>query len=154
MTEPTVEEALLFDCELEESPDKVWRALTEPALLAAWLLPNDFRAQLGARFQLDNHSADGAHMPIDCEVQAIEPARLLRYSWRERDDARSTAETVVTFTLTPMQHGGTLLRLVHSGPAARHEEARELFAKPRCLAARMLACATSATWGQRLACAA
>jgi uncharacterized protein YndB with AHSA1/START domain len=29
--------SLVFDCDFGEPPEKVWRALTEPRLLAAWL---------------------------------------------------------------------------------------------------------------------
>ncbi|WGM39767.1 SRPBCC domain-containing protein [Caulobacter sp. NIBR1757] len=100
---------LVFD--LEESADKVWRALTTPALLARWLGPNDFRAELGAKFSVGG--APGAvndNATADCEVLAIEEGRLLRLSWREGD-----VDSVVTFALEPGICGGVRLRLTHDG---------------------------------------
>ena len=38
-TAPSQTEALTFEFDLPHAPEKVWRALTEPALLAEWLLP-------------------------------------------------------------------------------------------------------------------
>jgi uncharacterized protein YndB with AHSA1/START domain len=91
--------------ELEESAAKVWRALTTPALLARWLGPNDFRAELGAKFRVG-----AANDNIDCEVLAIEESRLLRLGWRD-----GKADSVVTFTLEPGISGGVRLRLTHDG---------------------------------------
>ena len=106
---------IVVDCDLDHPPEKVWRALTEPELLGAWLLPNDIEAEQGKRFTL--RDGPGTGQPIDCEVLAAEPPRLLRYSWRGRDaDAAGRAlDTVVTFTLDGTAAGGTRLRIVHSG---------------------------------------
>ena len=38
-TAPSQTDSLAFDFDLPHSPEKVWRALTDPALLAEWLLP-------------------------------------------------------------------------------------------------------------------
>lgn len=116
MSDPKLDDdAVVVDCDLDHPPEKVWRALTEPKLLGAWLLPNDIRAEEGQRFTL--RDAPGADAPIDCEVLAAEKPRLLRYSWRGRDrDAGGRAlDTVVTFTLDGTAAGGTRLRIVHSG---------------------------------------
>ena len=43
---PTAAEApLSFECDLPDPPEKVWRALTEPELLAAWMMPNDIKPE-------------------------------------------------------------------------------------------------------------
>lgn len=100
---------LAFD--LEESAAKVWRALTTPALLARWLGPNDFRAELGARFSVG--AAPGVandNAVADCEVLALEEGRLLRLGWREGE-----VDSVVTFALEPGEGGGVRLRLTHDG---------------------------------------
>jgi uncharacterized protein YndB with AHSA1/START domain len=119
MTEPesptAADAPLSFECDLPDPPEKVWRALTEPELLAAWMMPNDMKAEAGSRFAFA-----GPDAPIECEVLEAEPGRLLRYSWRERpgaDDAdRLPAfESVVTFTLARTASGGTHLRIVHDG---------------------------------------
>ncbi|MDB5472511.1 MAG: ATPase [Caulobacter sp.] len=97
--------------ELEESAGKVWRALTTPALLARWLGPNDFRAELGAKFSVGGAPGVANDNAVaDCEVLAIEEGRLLRLGWREGE-----VDSVVTFALEPGEGGGVRLRLTHDG---------------------------------------
>jgi uncharacterized protein YndB with AHSA1/START domain len=104
----TVGDAVVFECELPEPRDKVWRALTDKELLAAWLLPNDIRPQVGAKFQLEP--------AIECEVLEAEEGRTLRWRQREPADAvapRHFVESVVSFELADLPGGGTHLRVVH-----------------------------------------
>lgn len=108
-------DTIAFECELAEPPEKVWRALTVPELLAAWMMPNDIKPEIGSRFAFA-----GPDAPIECEILDAEPGRLLRYSWRERaepgDAARQDAlDSIVTFTLDRTVSGGTHLRIVHDG---------------------------------------
>lgn len=122
MKHPTALDApLSFECELPDPPEKVWRALTEPELLAAWMMPNDIKPQAGERFAFT--ASDAA---IDCHVLEAEPGRLLRYSWRERPRADASGplpafDSIVTFTLAPTISGGTHLLIVHDQfmPAAQ-----------------------------------
>jgi uncharacterized protein YndB with AHSA1/START domain len=111
-------ESIIVECDLAEPPAKVWRALTEPALLASWLMPNDIRPFVGARFTFQAESDSGSGI-IECEVLAAEPPHLLRYSWRGDDANRGAPDrildSVVTFVLTETADGGTHLRLVHDG---------------------------------------
>jgi len=110
-------DALEFEYDLAEPPEKVWRALTVPELLAAWMMPNDIRPEIGNRFAFA-----GTEAAIECEILDAEPERLLRYSWREQpgDDARQdTLDSVVTFTLARTVSGGTRLRIVHDGFAGK-----------------------------------
>lgn len=108
------EDTLAFDCELEQPPAQVWRALTEPALLAQWLMDGDFKPEPGHAFTFEENGAE----PIACTVLEVEERRLLRLRWRE-----DQLESVVTFTLTPAIGGGTRLRLEHSGLSGRLLEA-------------------------------
>jgi uncharacterized protein YndB with AHSA1/START domain len=109
---PETAEEVDFECELEAPPEKVWRALTVPEFLAAWLMPNTLNHTApGERFAFDG-LRHGLPQKIDCEVLTAEPERLLRYRWRESDDA----DSIVSFELSP--HGkGTRLRIVHSTPS-------------------------------------
>ncbi|MBZ9677070.1 SRPBCC family protein [Mesorhizobium sp. ES1-1] len=110
-------DALEFQYDLAEPPEKVWRALTVPDLLAAWMMPNDMRPEIGKRFGFA-----GSEAAIECEILDAEPERLLRYSWREQptDGARQDAlDSTVTFTLARTASGGTHLRIVHDGFARR-----------------------------------
>lgn len=122
-------EAVEVECDLADPPVKVWRALTEPEILAAWLMPNDMRAEPGHRFGFDGDRDIGGR--IDCEVLEAEPHRLLRYSWRAeaRDADGRRLDSVVTFTLSETDTGGTRLRVVHSGfPVSLHRPATRLAA--------------------------
>ena len=110
-------DALEFEYDLAEPPEKVWRALTVPELLAAWMMPNDIRPQTGSNFTFA-----GPDAAIECEILDAVPERLLRYSWREQpgDAARQDPlDSVVTFTLARTVSGGTHLRIVHDGFAGK-----------------------------------
>jgi uncharacterized protein YndB with AHSA1/START domain len=102
-------ETIVLECELDAPPDKVWRALTEPELVARWLAPNDLCAEPGARFSL--REPGGA--AIECEVLEAERPRKLSYRWRHEDDGG--IDSVVSFELTEALAGRTRLRLVHAG---------------------------------------
>ncbi len=111
-------QSVIVECDLDAPPERVWRALTEPALLAAWLMPNDMRPEVGHRFTLKAPPGDDGG-DIRCEVQAVEPHRLLRFTWRSDERAHDSAggplESTVTVVLARIASGGTHLRLVHSG---------------------------------------
>ena len=92
-------------------PEKLWRALTQPHLIAEWLMKNDFRPAIGHRFQLRGEWGG----VIECEVLAIEPNRRLSYRWDfVHDDPAFNLRSVVTFTLTPIP-AGTHLRMDQAG---------------------------------------
>jgi len=93
-------------------PAAVWRALTDPAELASWLMPNDFVPEPGHRFRLDARPEFGI---IDAEVVEIEPPSLLRCRWTVLG-----VPTTLTIRLRP-DGDGTLLELEHIrlGPDAR-----------------------------------
>ena len=88
-------------------PERVWRALTDRAELAAWLMPNDFEARAGARFRLDARPSHPE--PFQCEVLEIDPPHRLRAEWVVRGRA-----TTVTFELRA-DGDGTILRVEHDG---------------------------------------
>ena len=85
-------------------PDKIWRALTQPHLIAEWLMHNDFKPAMDHRFTLQ-----GDWGSVACRVLAIVPGQSLSYSW----DAMGL-ESVVTWTLTPTPTG-THLRMEQTG---------------------------------------
>jgi uncharacterized protein YndB with AHSA1/START domain len=96
--------SVVVEREIPHPPEKIWRALTQPDLIAEWLMKNDFRPAVDHRFNL---RADwGA---VDCQVQTVEPNKTLSYTWNAMG-----LESVVTWTLTPTS-AGTRLRMEQSG---------------------------------------
>jgi uncharacterized protein YndB with AHSA1/START domain len=109
---PTTQ-TIALEYELPYPPAKVWRALTEPELLAKWLMANDMKPTAGHRFRFTQEPTQWWDGIVNCEVLEVEPQKRLRYSWRSGPP--SPLDTVVTWTLTPTASGGTRLALEHSG---------------------------------------
>jgi uncharacterized protein YndB with AHSA1/START domain len=96
--------SVIVEREIAFPPEKLWRALTQPHLIEAWLMKNDFVPVVDHRFSL---RADwGA---VDCQVLVVEPNKTLSYTW-----AAHGLESIVTWTLTPTGTG-THLRMEQSG---------------------------------------
>jgi uncharacterized protein YndB with AHSA1/START domain len=113
LTDTTVRsqtDSLSFEFELHHSPEKVWAALTDPELLAEWLLPVvDLKLDPGAAFTFKAEPQPGWDGLVKCRFLEIEAQRKLSYTWVVGD-----IDTVVVFTLTPMS-SGTHLAVVQSG---------------------------------------
>jgi uncharacterized protein YndB with AHSA1/START domain len=96
--------SVVVERDISSPPEKIWRALTQPHLIEEWLMKNDFEPVVGHHFNL---RADwGA---VDCQVLAVEPNKMLSYTWGAYD-----LKSVVTWTLTPTSTG-THLRVEQSG---------------------------------------
>jgi uncharacterized protein YndB with AHSA1/START domain len=105
-------ESISFELDLPHAPQKVWRALTEPALLAQWLLPTvGLELEQGTAFAFKRPPMPGWDGTVNCRLLEIEAQRKLSYTWVVGDMG---IDTVVTFTLTPTA-SGTHLSLVQSG---------------------------------------
>jgi uncharacterized protein YndB with AHSA1/START domain len=105
MTSTAVEtRSVIMEREVAFPPEKIWRALTQPHLIAEWLMKNDFMPAIDHRFTLR-----GDWGSVECKVLAVEPHRTLSYSW----DAMGL-ESIVTWTLTPTS-AGTHLRVEQAG---------------------------------------
>lgn len=88
-------------------PERVWRALIDPAELAVWLMPTDFAAEVGRNFVLETGAEEIG--TIAGEVLEIDEPRLLRCRW-----SGGFGDTEVTFELFP-ESEGTRLRVRHDG---------------------------------------
>ncbi len=104
MTETPAIRTVIVDREFAYPPERLWRALTTPHLLAEWLMQTDFAPHVGHAFQFTS-----AHVDIACRVLAVTRQKSLSYSW----DAFGL-ESTVTFTLTPTAKG-THLRMEQTG---------------------------------------
>jgi ATP-dependent Clp protease, protease subunit len=79
---PHETDPVVVECDLPDPPEKVWRALTEAHLLAAWLMPNDLRPAVGARSfdifsRLLRDRIIFVNGPIDDGVAVLVNAQLL-----------------------------------------------------------------------------
>src|SRR6476619_379494 len=96
-TAPSQTDSLSFDFDLHHPPEKVWRALTDPVLLAEWLLPVvDLKLEPGAAFMFRTQPYPGWDGTVNCRFLEIEAHRKLSYTW-----GVPGMDTVVTFTLIP-----------------------------------------------------
>ena len=96
---------LKFERDYPHSPDKVWRALSEPKLLARWLMPvEEFVAERGCEFRFVTKPAPGFDGVVHCKILEVKPPSLLRFTWRG-----GPIDTVVTFRLEETDAGTRLL---------------------------------------------
>jgi uncharacterized protein YndB with AHSA1/START domain len=117
-TAPGQTEAISFEFDLSHPPEKVWRALTDPKLLAEWLLPVfEFKLEKGAEFLFKTQAYPGWDGTVNCQILEIDAPRKLSYGW-----AVPFLDTIVTFALTPTP-SGTRLSLVQTG--FKEEQKRE-----------------------------
>jgi uncharacterized protein YndB with AHSA1/START domain len=111
-TAPSQTESISFEFDLHHSPEKVWRALTDPVLLTEWLLPIvELKLEPGVAFTFKTQPYPGWDGIVNCRILEIETHRKFSYSWVVGE---MVLDTVVTFTLTPTA-SGTRLSLVQSG---------------------------------------
>jgi uncharacterized protein YndB with AHSA1/START domain len=106
--------------------EQVWQALTDSALLAAWLHPNDFEPRVGHRFIFQVPPKPEANFPgmtVRSEVLELDPPATLVLAWNAADPV---ADTRVAFRLEA-DGAGTRLRLEHSGFNLDHPFGKHAF---------------------------
>jgi uncharacterized protein YndB with AHSA1/START domain len=100
--------------ELHAAPDKVWRALTDPAEIVAWFgtAADDLR-EVGATgwFGFDDEGR------FAVRLESVDPGRFLAWRWAEESDTAidDGPTSLVEWTLEPLANGGTRLHLRESG---------------------------------------
>jgi uncharacterized protein YndB with AHSA1/START domain len=98
-------------------PNVVWEALTNPAALAEWLMPNNFTARQGASFEFltDPTPVCGSGV-TRCEVVELDPCRRMVWTWRRDAGAKGGAPLPMTVAWTLSAEGtGTRLVLEQTG---------------------------------------
>jgi uncharacterized protein YndB with AHSA1/START domain len=105
---------LTFTRRLGHPPERVWRALTESEHLAAWF-PTTIEGELAAGAPLRFELRDGAAPPMEGEMLAFEPPRLMELRWGDED--------ILRFELCADDRDGCLLTFTDTfeelGKAAR-----------------------------------
>ena len=108
----TVESILLH------APELVWKTLTTAELIGQWLMPNDFEAVVGKKFNFRTKPMGDWDGVVHCEVLEIIENHRLVYSWKggssENSKYGSQLDTTVTWTLVAVE-AGTRLKMVHAG---------------------------------------
>ncbi|HEY4355778.1 MAG TPA: SRPBCC domain-containing protein [Acidobacteriaceae bacterium] len=111
-------ESIDLHFDLPENAADIWRALTEPALLEAWLMPNDIKPVVGHHFTYRNKPIGDWDGIAYCEVTEVVPEEKLQYAWRSKKDpvtGEYNMDTLLTFTLSSNPQGGTHMHLLHEG---------------------------------------
>lgn len=102
---------LIIECTYAASIELVWQAITDPRLLAEWLMENDFRPLVGARCQFRMRPQPGFSGLIECEVLEVQPPVRLVYTW---DGGGAWGRTTLAWTLEARAEH-TTLTLEHTG---------------------------------------
>ena len=98
-------------------PAKVWRAVTDPALIPLWTAtgaggrPEGFATTVGTRFRFVAKPKPGWNGVVECQVLEVNEPSLLRYSWVGGEDSDVTE---VVYRLEPLA-GGTRFTYEHTG---------------------------------------
>ncbi len=108
---------LVIERKLSHPASKVWRALTQGALMEEWLMKNDFQPVVGHRFTFRAEPNPHWNGIVECQVLTVEPNERLSYTWGSLG-----LGSTVTFTLTPVD-GGVLLRMEQTGFRPDQEQA-------------------------------
>jgi uncharacterized protein YndB with AHSA1/START domain len=95
---------LTLQFDLTHPPRRVWRALTEPELLARWLMKTELPLAAGLEFQFKREPTEFWDGIVDCEVLEAQEPQFLSYTWRALG-----VDTVVSFTLEETKHGTRLI---------------------------------------------
>jgi uncharacterized protein YndB with AHSA1/START domain len=110
----TETKSIVVERVVAHAPEKVWRALTDPAIIERWLMRNDFAPVPGHRFDFHATPVPGWSGVTHCEVLTVEPPHRLAYRWGDGTESDSGLRTDVTWTLT-REGTGTRIRMEHSG---------------------------------------
>ncbi len=89
--------------------DDVWEALTDPELMAEWLMPNDFKAEIAHEFTFRTKPAPGFDGIVHCKVLKLDIPNEFEITWQG-----GGADTVLNIKLDDLD-GRTRLTLRHDG---------------------------------------
>jgi uncharacterized protein YndB with AHSA1/START domain len=124
------EDAVVETIDIAAPPERVFRALTTPEeLLAWWGSPDTYRCEtweldlvVGGRWKSTGAGGEGRRFEVGGEFRAIEPPRLLAFTWEPSWVEVPTTE--VRIELQPTA-GGTRVVWTHSGFSGYPEALRD-----------------------------
>jgi uncharacterized protein YndB with AHSA1/START domain len=92
-----------FERRLEASPERVWRALTNPQELGGWLAPAEIDLRVGGSVVLKFEDGDERGTILE-----LREPEVIAYTWNE-----GKTDSLVRFELEP-DGSGTRLQLLHT----------------------------------------
>jgi uncharacterized protein YndB with AHSA1/START domain len=99
---------------LEHPAEDVWEFLTDPNLIAQWLMKNDFKPEVGHKFNFWTKPVFDFDGTVYCEVLEVVPFKKLSYTWKGGSNGKINLDSVVIWTLIEKENG-TELTIEHKG---------------------------------------
>jgi uncharacterized protein YndB with AHSA1/START domain len=117
----STQDAVIGDVEIAASPETVFAAITDPEQLKQWWGDGknykverwEGEVRVGARYRSIGTGHTGDPFEVTGEYMAVEPPRLLAYTW-EASWTTGVPASLVRWELSPLQ-SGTRVRVTHSG---------------------------------------
>jgi uncharacterized protein YndB with AHSA1/START domain len=100
---------ILIDADFGHPPERVWRALTDRAVLSQWFMQTDLEPYEGRRFRLVPDGLLGLAGPVEGELLEVSAPRRMVMLWRGEQ-----LHSRVTWELVPLPDG-CRLRMSHTG---------------------------------------
>ncbi|WP_308639852.1 SRPBCC family protein [Paenibacillus silvisoli] len=101
---------LELDYQYTSTVEKVWAAITDPAKLAKWVMENNFKPEVGYRFQFRQKPTEWWDGIVEGEVLLVEEPKKLSYTW-----GTGAEQHTVTWTIQDLGDGKVNLHLEQSG---------------------------------------
>jgi uncharacterized protein YndB with AHSA1/START domain len=101
---------IVLEIETPATPAEAWAALTIPERVAEWFTEASALGAVGAAYRLD--FGDGSL--VEGVVTEVEPGRRFAHTWAWAD-AEPGQETAVSWTVDPLEAGGSKVKLIHDG---------------------------------------
>jgi uncharacterized protein YndB with AHSA1/START domain len=98
------------EIEISAPVETVWRYLEDRDLLAAWLMRNDFKPELGRKFHLYEQPSGNWDGVLNCELVEFEAPRRMAFTWNANSIG---VETLVSIDLEALDDR-TRLTLIHT----------------------------------------
>jgi len=101
---------IVLEIETPAPPADAWAALTVPERVADWFTDASPLGAVGTAYRLDF----GEGSVVEGLVTELDPGRRFAYTWAWVD-AEPGQQTIVGWTVDPLDDGGSRITLVHDG---------------------------------------
>jgi len=109
MNTTTVNDVISKSKWIKQPINKVWKAITDNEQVSQWLVPTNFKAEVGFEYFLQDPKKECN--VVTGKVLEADPYTLV-YTWI--NEAANTVETIVRWELKE-ENGGTTLEMTHIG---------------------------------------